>query len=329
MANNILDIPETPEEWKAKAQEALGDPLSAIIQDAFRQQQEQTVSSPEFKQSRNDFMERLQNGTAQNIVAPSSLQVQHGNSTYGEMSADDVVRPVDKADEKMEAQLRASSKVYGPNEVGLIRTNDPAVIAQAKATADRMGIDVMIGTKDGFILHGNSPAMQATIGKFAGAMENGNTLPVGENTNMGALANGVVGEYRTESWMEMAHESGIVEKPGVSYTVRGAVEVSESANIARAMQKSGVHNPAVVAVGKDGTGYIMLDTHNPVAQDMVGKHTPVGQADGLAQFKFDSRQDMAAFLTEMSDMQHEMDTREADAIGLDENDGLDEVGDIE
>jgi hypothetical protein len=94
------------------------------------------------------------------------------------------------------------------------------------------------------------------------------------------------------------------------------------------MQNSGVHNPAVVSVSKDGNGYIMLDTNNPVAQSMIAKHTPAGQADGLAQFKFDSREDMAQFLTEMSDVQHEMDARDDrgdDTPGLDES----EVGTLE
>ncbi len=326
MANNILDIPETPEEWKAKAQEAIGDPVAAIMQGLYQKDQEQIAADPSFQQHKADTMSRIQNGTLQNVVTASSLTMTPHSNISGDI---EYARPVDKADEKMEAHLRSSYKVYGPNEIGLIRTNDPTVIAQAQATADRMGMDLMIGTKEGLILHGNSPAMQATIGTFAGAMENGNMLPVGENTNMGALANGVVGQYRTESWMEMARESGIVEKPGVSYTVRGAVEVHEAANIARAMQQSGVHNPAVVAVGKDGTGYIMLDTNNPVAKGMMEKHSPVGQADGLAQFRFDSRQDMAAFLTEMSDMQHDMNVHEAGEHGLEENDGLDDVGTIE
>ena len=329
MANNILDIPETPEEWKAKMQEEIGDPVSAITQALFQQRSEEIASDPKIQKSKDDFLARVRAGTAQNVVTPSSLAARLQTKSGNDMRADDVQRPVDKADEKMEAQLKGSSKVYGPNEVALIKTNDPAQITQACATADRIGMDCVIGTKDGLILHGNSPAMQATRANFAGALENGNTLPVGDNTNMGALANGVVGHYRTECWMEMAHETGVVEKPGVSYTMRGAVEVSEAANIAKAMQKSGVHNPAVVAMGKDGTGYIMLDTHNPVAQGMMGKHSPVGTADGLAQFRFNSPQEAAQFLTEMSDMQHEMDTRETEAPGLDENDGLDEMDGLE
>lgn len=327
MANNLLDIPETPEEWKQKAQEELGGAVDAIIKDMFREDKERVTSTPEYHAGKAAAMERLQNGTFHHVVTPSSLQFTPTHSgagdTYGNLA-----KPVDKADEKMEAQLRASSKVYGPNEVALIRTNDPAQIAQAQATADRMQVDCIIGTKDGLILHGHTPAMEATRTSFSAVME-GNTLPVGEGTNMGALANGVVGHYRTESWMEMAREGGIVEKPGVSYTLHGAVEVSQAANIARAMQNSGVHNPAVVSVSKDGNGYIMLDTHNPVAQSMVEKHAPAGQADGLAQFKFDSRNDMAQFLTEMSDMQKEINDRGDDTPGLGENDSLDEVGEIE
>ena len=326
MANNILDIPETPEEWKQKAQEAFGDPIAAIMKDVFQKEHDDAVMQPDTQARKAEFLARLQNGTAKNVVTASSLEFQPTASGAGETFGN-LAKPVDKADEKMEAQLLSSSKVYGPNEVALIRSNDPTVIAQAQATADRMQVDCIIGTKDGLILHGHTPAMEATRASFGAVME-GNLLPTGENTNIGALANGVVGQYRNESWMEVARESGIVEKPGVSYTLQGAVEVSQAANLARAMQNSGVHNPAVVSASKDGNGYIMLDTHNPVAQSMIAKHTPAGQAEGLAQFKFDSREDMARFLTEMSDVQHAMDARDDrgdDTPGLDES----EVGALE
>ncbi len=49
MANNILDIPETPEEWKQKAQEAAGDPIAAIIKDVFAEDQKAHPAPPELK----------------------------------------------------------------------------------------------------------------------------------------------------------------------------------------------------------------------------------------------------------------------------------------
>lgn len=302
---------------KQEAKELAGDPIAAIVKDVFQKDKDAVIGSPAYQAHKAAFMEKMKG-----VVSPAELQpkaiIAQDNTRYS-----DIPKSIDKADEKMEAQLKQSFKVCGPNAVALIRTSDPAQVSQALATAERIKVDCMIATPDGLVLHGNTPAMESVREKFEGVMENGNTLPVRPETNVGALVNGVFADYKTQSIMEQVNQYGVTEKPGVSFVVAPGVTLQEAARMTTAMESAGLHNPAVV-MGRNGTS-VLLSTQNEVGQAMAQRHAPTGEAPGFAQFKFDSKLDAAQFLTEMSDVDRELGdaVRMDEGIGMDENDTLD------
>lgn len=319
MAPNISNLPENAEEWQAQAQEAAGDPLAALMKDIFQKEQDEIIASSAYQKHHAAFSEKLKG-----LVLPGQLQHRpdfgHDNTRYS-----DIPKPIDKADEQMESQLKSSIKACGPNEVALVRISNPTQIAQAIATADRIRLDCMIATPDGLVLHGNTPAMETVRGKLESVMVNGNTLPAGPGTNMNALVNGVFNDYKNTSIMEWVNQYGITEKPGVSFIVAPGVTLKEAARMITTMHETGVHNPAIV-MGNEKTD-VLLRTENEVSQAMIQRHAPVGEAPGLAQFRFDNQEATAQFLTEMSDVSRELGdaVRGNDGIGIDENDALDSL----
>lgn len=305
------------EKLKQNAQEVSGDPFAAFMKDLFQKEKDEVISSEAYQKHHAAFSARLKG-----LVLPGQIQYtpDFGND---DTRPGDIPKPIDKADEKMEAQLKSSRKVCGPNEVALVRISNPTQIAQAMATADRIRLDCMIATPDGLVLHGNTPAMETVRGKLEGVMENGNTLPVGPGTNMNALVNGVFNDYKHASMMEWVNQYGINEKPGVSFVVVGDLELQFAARMINSMEATGVHNPAIV-MGRN-CNFVLLSTNNEVGQMMAQRHSPIGEAPGFAQFKFEGKEEVAQFLTEMSDVDREFGaaTRGDDGIGMDENDVLD------